>query len=113
MIGYVVDADGELVGSRLGWWQWCGWRGGQLRCGLLAQASAAKGSTGGVWAGRVEPQYSLYGGLDLVFGEDWVGVFDFVHVWESWCMIEESWLLVVLDVVVYLDGSTASVFPCV
>ena len=113
MIGYVADADGELVGGRLSWWRWCGWRGGQLQCGMLTQASAAKGSTGGVWAGRVEPQYSLYGGLDLVFGEDWVGVFDFVHVWESWCVIKKSWLLVVLDVVVYLDGSPASVFPCV
>ena len=28
-------------------------------------------------------------------------------------MIEESWLLVVLDVVVYLDGSAAPVLPCV
>ena len=49
----------------------------------------------------------------MVFGEDWVGVFDFVHVWESWCMIEESWLLVVLNVVVYLDGGAAPVLPCV
>ena len=54
MIGYVVDADGELVGGRLSWGQWCGWREGQLWCVLLAQASAAKGSAGGVWAGRVE-----------------------------------------------------------
>ena len=72
MIGYVVDADGELVGGQLSWWQWCGWRGGPLWCVLLTQASAAKGSTGGVWAGGVESQYPLYGGLDLVFGEDWV-----------------------------------------
>ena len=49
----------------------------------------------------------------MVFGEDWVGVFDFVHVLESWCMIKESWLLVVLDVVVYLDGGAAPVLPCV
>ena len=91
---------------------WLAW-GGQLWCVLLTQASAAKGSTGGVWAGGVESQYPLYGGLDLVFGEDWVGVFDFVHVWESLGVIEESWLLVVLDVVVYLDGSAAPVLLCV
>ena len=28
-------------------------------------------------------------------------------------MIEESWVLVVLDVVVYLDGGAVPVLPCV
>ena len=42
MIGYVVDADGELVGGRLSWWQWCGWRGGQLWCGLLTEISEGR-----------------------------------------------------------------------
>ena len=51
--------------------------------------------------------------MDLVFCEDRVSVFDFVHVRESWCVVEESWVLVFLDVVVYLDGSAASVLPCI
>ena len=51
--------------------------------------------------------------MELVFGEDWVGVFDFVHVRESWCMIEESWVLVFLEVMVYLDGGAAPVLPCI
>ena len=51
--------------------------------------------------------------MELVFREDGVRVLDLVHVWESWCVIEKSWLLVVLDVVVYLDGSATSVLPCI
>ena len=51
--------------------------------------------------------------MDLVFCEDWVSAFDFVHVRESWCVVEESWVLVFLDVVVYLVGSAASVLPCI
>ena len=64
-------------------------------------------------AGRVEPYYALYGVVELVFCEDRVRVFDLVHVWESWCMVEKSWMLVLLDVVVYLNGSAASVLPCI
>ena len=51
--------------------------------------------------------------MDLVFCEDGVSVFDFVHVRESWCVVEESWVLVFLDVVMYLDGSAAPVLPCI
>ena len=51
--------------------------------------------------------------MDLVFCEDWVSVFDCVLVRESWCVVKESWVLVFLDVVVYLDGSAASVLPCI
>ena len=28
-------------------------------------------------------------------------------------MVEKGWMLVLLDVVVYLDGGAASVFPCI
>ena len=51
--------------------------------------------------------------MDLFFCEDRVRVFDFVHARESWCVVEESWMLVLLDVVVYLYGSVASVLPCI
>ena len=51
--------------------------------------------------------------MDLVFCEDWVSVFDFVDVRESWCVVEKGWMLVLLDVVVYLDGGTVSVLPCI
>ena len=51
--------------------------------------------------------------MDLVFCEDRVRVFDLVHVWESWCVVEKGWMLVLLDVVVYLDGGAASVLPCI
>ena len=51
--------------------------------------------------------------MNLVFCEDRVRVFDIVHVQESWCLVEKSRMLVLLDVVVYLDGGAASVLPCI
>ena len=51
--------------------------------------------------------------MELVFRENGVRVFDLVHVRESWCMVEKGWVCLALDVVVYLDGGAASVFPCV
>ena len=51
--------------------------------------------------------------MDLVFCEDRVRVFDLVHVRESWCMVEKGGMLVLLDVVVYLDGGASSVLPCI
>ena len=51
--------------------------------------------------------------MDLVFCEDRVRVFDLVHVRELWCVVKKGWMLVFLDVVVYLDGSAASVLPCI
>ena len=77
------------------------------------QTSAAEGSAGGVWAGRVKLKYALDGVVELFFCEDRVRVFDIVHVQESWCLVEKSRMLVLLDVVVYLDGSAASVLPCI
>ena len=55
----------------------------------------------------------MYDVVESVFGEDRDRVFFLVHVRESWCVVEESWVLVFLDVVVYLDGSAASVLPCI
>ena len=51
--------------------------------------------------------------MDLDFCEDRVKVFDLVHVRKSWCVVKEGWMLVLLDVVVYLDGSAVSVLPCI
>jgi hypothetical protein len=51
--------------------------------------------------------------VELVFREDGFRVFDFVHAWESWRMVEKGWVCLSLDVVVYLDGCAASVLPCV
>ena len=51
--------------------------------------------------------------MDLVFCENWASVFDVVHARESWCVVEESWVLVFLDVVVYLDVGAAPVLPFV
>ena len=45
--------------------------------------------------------------------EDGVRVFDFVHVGKAWGMVKEGRVCVALDLLVYLDGSTASVFPCI
>ena len=51
--------------------------------------------------------------MELVFREDGVRVLDLVHVWEAWCMVKEGWVCLCLDVVVYLDGGTTSVLPCI
>ena len=51
--------------------------------------------------------------MDLVFCEDRVRVFDLVHVRELWCVVEKGWMLVLLGVAVYLDGSAASALPCI
>ena len=49
--------------------------------------------------------------MELVFREDGVRVFNLVHVWKSWCVIIEDWVRLFLFVVVFLDGSAASVLP--
>ena len=51
--------------------------------------------------------------MKLVFREDGVQVFDLVHVWEAWCVVKEGWVCLFLDVVVYLNGGAAAVFPYV
>ena len=64
-------------------------------------------------SGRVEPLDALYRAVELVFREDGVRVLDLVHVWEAWRMVKNGWVCLRLDMVVYLDGGTASVFPCI
>ena len=64
-------------------------------------------------SGRVESLDALYRVVELVVREDGVRVLDLVHVWEAWCMVKEGWLWLRLDMVVYLDGGAAAVFPCV
>ena len=64
-------------------------------------------------SGRVEPLDALYRVVELVVREDGVRVLNLVHVWEAWCMVKKGWLWLRMDMVVYLDGGAASVFPCV
>ena len=49
--------------------------------------------------------------MELVFREYGVRVFYLVHVWKSWYVVVKSWVCLLLYVVVYLDGSAASVLP--
>jgi hypothetical protein len=56
--------------------------------------------------------YALECVIELILCEDGIGVFDLVYVRESWCVVIKSWMRLFLCVVVYLDGSASSVFPC-
>ena len=112
LVWEVSEPNGELVCFWFSYWREHVRRWGRLWCWLLVQAPASKGSAGCMWTGRAEPQDALYRAVELVFCEDGVRVFDFVHMLEAWGVVKEGWLCLFLYVVVNLDDGAAARRRC-